>query len=141
MKLILGVLLGSGPTWADDLDGTPNLGGGRASGGGEGRAVVLVGGFGILGSGSAGGGIYRLSSNPFLPMPGSPTASGDAPSLEIEWGDGFVQIGWEPVLSGFVLERTDQLSPARWETVVEAKGSPLKLTAASATGFFRLRKP
>lgn len=142
MKLIVGILLGlgSGPAWADDLDGTPNLGGGRASGGEEGRAAVLIGGFGSLGSGSSSGGIYRLSSNPALPFPGPATVPGEVPTLEIRWGDGFVQINWEPVLPGFVLERTDQLSPAHWETVVEAKGSPLKLDATRGAAFFRLRR-
>jgi hypothetical protein len=107
-------------------------GGGTSSGGG----YTLTSSIGQPEAGKLTGGAFTLEGGFW---PGLIVPSEAAPTLLIEPAGLMVAISWWPEAGGFVLEASNELSPAAWQE--GPPGNPVAIPVATQTRFFRLKKP
>jgi hypothetical protein len=64
------------------------------------------------------------------------------PKLSIEEaGPGLATISWTPNTPGFVLQESEQLSPANWMNSVSTTNNPVTVPAGMGRRYYRLHKP
>ena len=66
-------------------------------------------------------------------------ASGEAPTLFIQWSADSVIISWSPATAGFELEGTGDLTGGVWSAA--PAGNPVTIPIAGPAKFYRLKKP
>ena len=113
---------------------TVDGGGGTSNGG----AYTVSGTIGQPDAGVLSGGSYTLEGGfwPGIVVP----ATGEAPTLFIQFSGNNVVISWSPTTPGFTLEETDSLSLPSWLPAPSGNPTP-PIPAASSAKFYRLHKP
>src|SRR5438477_8423650 len=109
-------------------------GGGTSSGG----VYAVRGTIGQPDAGTLSGGSYTLESGfwPGIVVP----ATGEAPTMFIQFSGNNVVISWSPATPGFTLEEKDSLSLPSWLPAPSGNPTP-PIPAASSAKFYRLHKP